>query len=449
MTFKVKSQTKGRVEMYTKKLVRAKTKRGIIERYLIIRKNEDDIIPYYSVANKYLRIFSKNNRNYAYSGNEYVRDVANFLNFLEETGHDPENYLSEVTIDDADEYMLLYCNTLLPSGNYPGDSARNRIRCSISKFLENIRDSGINENLKGHFIRRQISSSEKRGTEYEIQMSKGEKGPVYRVERECPDFFVDLFLKKAKLYKPNCWITASIQYYSGLRPSEVLNIRHESSIYGSNFSIVRNSDYQLCGVAIDLRLPSYQIPLRSDKKRDNIKRLRFQTIPPKHLKPLWNAYLTYQRMTINSVREEYGPLILQKRRSQSAVPTGAHLAYNYRNYHDDFKKICEKYVFPELLKLGGKEAMYAKKMMNSSYGPHMFRHSFSGNLVKEGAEWNEIQEYRGDSPNNPNTAAMYILKGGGVQSVVDDNSVILYKMMGNEEILKNGGIEIKDIPRSL
>ena len=437
--------------MYTQKKVKAKTKKGVVERYLIIRKDENDIIPYYSIANKYLRIFSKNNRNDAYKGKEYVSDVAKFINYLEEKGHDPEKYLSEVTIDDADEYILMYCNTLLPSGYYPGNSARIRKRHNISRFLENVRESGINDKLKGHFIRRRLPSSwkGKDRTEYEIQMSLGEKGKIYRVERECPDFFVNLFLEKAKLYKPNCWIAATFSYYAGLRPSEVLNLRHESSIYGSNFEIVRNSDYQLCGMVLDFRKPSNQIPLRSDMTYDNIKRLRFQAIPPRHLKPLWNAYLSYKKMTINWIREEQGPLILQNRRSKKAVPSGAHLGYNYRNYRDDFKIICEKYVFPELIKLGGKEAIYAKKMMNSSYGPHMFRHSFSENLVNEGARWNEIMEYRGDSPNNPDTAAMYILKGGGMQSVVDDNSAILYKMMENTEIEKGSRIEIKNIPRSL
>lgn len=437
--------------MYTQKKVKAKIKEGLVERYLIIRKDENDIIPYYSIANKYLRIFSKRNRNNSYSGKAYVSDVAKFINFLEEKGYDPEKYLSEVTIDDADEYMLLYCNTLLPSGNYPGNSARIRIRCNISKFLENIRESGINENLKSHFIRRKIAGNGnyKDRTEYEIQMAFGEKGQVNRVERTCPDFFANLVLEKAKLYKPNCWIAACFQYYGGFRPSEVCNLRHESSIYGSNFAIVRNADYQLCGIVIDLSKPGNQILLRSDGKNSGIKRLRFQSIYPPFLKPLWNAYLSYQRYTVNWVREENGPFIVQKRRTKIAVPSGAHIGYCYRNYRDDFKIICEKYVFPELIKMGGREALYAKKMMNSSYGPHMLRHFFTEELVKKGASWIEVQEYRGDSPSNPNTAALYILKGGGVQSVVDDNSAILYKMMENMETGEMNKIEIKDIPRSL
>ncbi len=437
--------------MYTQKKIKVKTKKGIVERYLIIRKDENDVIPYYSVANKFLRIFSKNKRADAYSGKAYVSDIAKFLNFLEEKGHDSEKYLSEVTIDDADEYMLLYCNTLLPSGFYPGNSARIRIRCNISRFLENIRESGINENLQSHFIKRKIfgKGNCREKTEYEIQMAFEEKGQVYRVERKCPDFFVNIFLEKAKLYKPNCWVAACFQYYGGFRPSEVCNLRHESSIYGSNFTIVRNADYQLCGIVVDLSNPSNLFQLRSDGKNSNIKRLRFQSIYPPFLKPLWNAYLSYQKLTVNWVREEKGPFIVQKRRSKIAVPSGAHVGYCYRNYRDDFKIICEKYVFPELIKNGGREAMYAKKMMNSSYGPHMLRHFFTEELVNKGASWIEIQEYRGDSPSNPNTAAMYILKGGGVQSVVDDNSTILYKMMGSTEIGEMNKIEIKNIPRSL
>ncbi len=410
-----------------------KNKQGkSLRRRLIIREEDgDETTRTYSIANKYLGIFLPGNHQYHYTGDSYVRDVASFLDYLDQKGIDVENFFDKVSIDDANDYMLDYCETLLPDGDYPGSTARIRKRKSLGTFLINIRNSGINPNLLGHFIYSSTGHQKYNGNrekiESEIIMVKEADENMYKVNRYCPSFFVDSFMKWAKITKPNAWIAANFEYYGGIRPAEACNLRHPNSEWGGNIECIIQHE-RIIGMNIDLTRQSWECPLRSDGiPVGYIKRLRNQFVLPDYLEPLYEAYYEYLNLTENCRRESYGPLIIQKRKSSTK---NVHMAYRYENYLQDFQIICEKYVFPELKAMGGEKEAFVLGMKKGFMGPHMFRHGFTCRLVEAGYPWNIIQVARGDSPNNPDTAALYTIKGGALQTIAGKvDNVITRKIL--------------------
>lgn len=105
------------------------------------------------------------------------------------------------------------------------------------------------------------------------------------------------------------------------------------------------------------------------------------------------------------------------------------MAYTYQNFYQDFKQICEKYVFPELEEMGGEPAVFVTEYRRNHYGPHMFRHGTTSELAAEGVPWFTLQEARGDSENNPETAAMYALKGGALKDITNEAAEMVKKQM--------------------
>ena len=408
-----------------------------LERQLIFHETENDLNfqknGKYSLANCYLGLYKGGNRSMSNPQYQYVLDIAAFCDYLEKKGIDVENYFNEIKIDDANEYMMDYCNTLLSNMDYPGQEARNRKRRSIARFLINIRDEGKNPYLKGHYIYRSEAKehgSKRKSVESELLIIKIGDQNILRVERECPDFFVDCFLSFAKKHKPNCWIAAIFCYLAGLRPSEACNLRHPNSEYGSNIRCVFDKG-RLIGFRIDLTKPSWQRPLRGDNVSvGNIKRLRKVLVLPDHMDELNEDYEDYLLFTTDFKRETYGPLIVQKRRSGREK---SHMAYRYRNFVDDFHYICERYVFPELIERGGKYEAFAKGLEDKKYGPHMFRFAFTGRIVEAGEPWPVVMAGRGDSPSCPETAVMYTYKSGIIKKAAeiadDDVKNQIYKQL--------------------
>lgn len=408
---------------------------GNVVRYLIVFLDERNLLTNYSVANKYIELFKGHKRRKSYNGEDYIRDIIAFLNYLGSKGINPEDYLSEITIDDANEFMSVFCSRVGKDGEPIKTGSRVRMQRNIARFLINIRDSGINEALKGHYIRNRDNG------QCEIMLIKTDSKSEKETERYCPKYFVDSFLAWAHVLKLNCWIAAVFCYLAGLRPSEACNLTHPDSIYGGNVKCTYIND-KIAGMEIDLEKEAWERPLRSDGiPVGDIKRPRPQIVLPQNVDVLHAAYQEYLFRTASMPREEYGPLIIQQRKSKIYQ---AHMAYRYINYYQDFKMICENYVWPELIAMGGEPEYYARKMMESKYGMHMFRHGFSSKLAAETEEWKKVMEARGDSPNNPDTAAMYVIKGGGMQRIVDDASEELAK-----DIKKKGDSDLPPLPRSI
>ncbi len=412
-----------------------------LNKWLIKRCEKDSLFYTYSLANKYLKTNKRRKRTRSYSGADYVRDVASFLDYLEENvGKDPEKYLSKITIDDANEFLLYFCHTLNQDGNYPGDIARIRKRNSIGRFLENLQDAGINSNLQNYYEKDEKTKRLVSNIQNELIIEMTRSKPEKPLLRACPEYFIDSFLKYSKRYKPNCWVAANFSGVTGLRPAEVLNLRHPCSEYGTNIDITRQEGI-IVAISIDIRKEEWERPLSSNNTPvGRIKRPRLVGVYPKYLKSFEDAYDTYLKMTQFYEREKQGPLIVQKRVTHK---TEKHMAYNYQNYYMDFKEVCQKYVIPELLEMGGEPEYYAKQLSNSRYGPHMFRHAFSCRLADEGAAWNIIQFYRGDK--TPDTAAGYLLNGGAFDSCILCNATFI------EEKMKEKGKEfgLPALPRSL
>ena len=367
----------------------------------------------FSVANQYLKIRESGNTGLTYSARDYVFAVIRFLNYcMEQLGlEDLENDLPNITFQMAQDYITDYCRKpKTNNGEYRGKQARlNEVKL-ITRYLINIKS--INPNLAECWLKEKNDDTGK--TKYQIKPILTSSVPSKEVNRDCEDWFAQLFLDYAYKEDIRVWFIALIQYYTGLRPSEVLNLRHPNSIYGPSIIYSVDLSGNIMDVGIDLSKEAWERPLRDDGViNGRVKKPRNAIISYKSHEIIIDAYLLILGLTRDKERQDYGPLIINNYKNKK---TGKHMAYTYDSYRIAFHKIVENYVFPKLREQGGKYEAYVNRFAGKDYGPHMFRHGFSCRFVEEGSEdWATLMALRGDK--SPESAVTYVVKGGAFKHI--------------------------------
>lgn len=404
-----------------------------IERYLIVRQNENEIMPYISIVNKYYDPHYGKIRRYEYAGKEVCSKIARFCDFLlNEKGLDPECDLGKITYEHAQEFLFFYgTHPKINSNEEPGTVSQINARNAITLFLESLKNSGINHNFASHYLRKK-EGGYRGGMLYELAIYSTKSPPKYKVIRDSPKFFIDKLLEAASWYDLDLFMLMSLQIYAGLRPSEAVNVRMTSSCYGPGIIFEYAFNGAINSICIDLSKAAINRPMRSDLIHVGyIKKPREVNVYPGYVNALFDIYTRYIAHSCNRNRESMMPLV-----TNSTTKKGFNMAFTYDNYRKRFKSLCENYVFPSLINDGGERRIYAEKLMQSKYGPHMLREYFTCRLFEAHVPWSQIMELRGDS--DPNTVVLYLLQGGALKKLTCD----IAANMG-EEILSFEDVSVK------
>ena len=383
-----------------------------IDRYLIIRQNENEIMPYVSIVNKYYDPHYGKIRRYEYAGKEVCSKIARFCDFLfNEKGLDPECDLGKITYEHAQEFLFYYgTHPKINSNEEPGIVSQINARNAITLFLLSLKNSGINHNLDSHFLRKK-EGGYKGGMLYELTIYSTKSPPKYKVIRDSPKFFVEKLLEAASWYDQDLFMLMSLQIYAGLRPGEAVNVRMTSSCYGPGIIFEYAYSGAINSICIDLSKAAINRPLRSDLVRVGyIKKPREVKVYSGYVNVLFDVYTGYIAYTCSRNREAMMPLV-----TNTTTKKGFNMAFSYDNYRKRFKSLCETYVFPALINEGGERRIYAEKLMQSKYGPHMLREYFTCRLFEAHVPWSQIMALRGDS--DPNTVVLYLLQGGALKKL--------------------------------
>ena len=313
-----------------------------------------------------------------------------------------------------EQYLLEYCDSGV------GEVSRIEMHKTLCRLY-------ALSHAKNHRERKKLYEEIYRDLDF-YHLPTGE--PDVKVYRDCPQFFVDLMLQKAKDKDICLYTILMLQICTGMRPSEVLNMRTKNSSYGAGYSEEYDDIGAIKSLTIDISKKAILQPLRSDgKKRDSIKKARKVQVFGKHrVKAAWSAIQEYLTYTQGWLREPTEPLFVnkttkelhQKNAKGSYCIIKVHMARTYRSYANDYKRLILDDVIPALSRGDMEQVGYASVLATHAFGPHMLREYFTCRLYEEGYGWLTIMDARGDK--SPQTAIIYLLKGGAVKKISIQNA---------------------------
>ena len=346
---------------------------------------------------------------------------------------------SQLLFAHAQHYLNYYAITVNDRGDNPSNKAIEEQRRYITIFLENLKDDKVCPDLEQHYLRRNISNNSRKTLwKYELIITRNSNGFSSVVYRFCPKFFVEEYLKQARLHNPELYILGALQVDAGLRPSCACNIRTMQSVYGPGYKKVLDPEGNLLALKLDLKKSPIDRPLRDDGvKVGGIKKPREVDVYPPNIHHLNQAIESYLAYTLDRKRESSGPLVVSRYRRGGEY----NRCYTYDTYIKAFHALCNTYVIPAMLAKGGAEAAYAEKLdeAGSYYGPHFFREYFTCQLVEDGMSWDLVMHFRGDK--SEESAIDYVLKGGKLQGIAMETGEVIaeYLISGGT---KNGAFRL-------
>ncbi len=233
-----------------------------------------------------------------------------------------------------------------------------------------------------------------------------------QVLRYCPDYFIESFLKWAQVKSLNCYLTTIILGGTGLRPREFFDQQCPGSEYWTNIEIIRQ-DGVIVAVEIDIRKTEGERPLRSNDTTAG--RLILVGVYQKYLDDFEKAYMEYLNRAKSFGGDEKRLILVNEKDNKK---NSKHRPYTYREYCNDFKKICKLYVIPELREMGGEAAYYAKCLSEMKYGPYIIRNTLQAFPEMEPA-WVIPQQMKGDSPDIKGAISCgFLRKDGSYESFI-------------------------------
>lgn len=407
-----------------------------------------DNITFYSLANKFLMLRKGRSVSVDTTDSNYIHTIVHFLDYLCKK----ENYFFDLrpellTFDMAQDYLDYYCTTKTFRGDEPCEAARIRTKKHLTHFLLNLKSANICPDLKEHEVA-YYEHSDFTGniiiTSYELSHYTAVNQPKVVVLRYCPDYFIDELFDQAAKNDPDLYMLMALQRYAGLRPSEACNVRTQDSSYGAGYKISYKLDgesgiYEAHSLSFDIKKKPYIRPLRTDDVYvGGIKRPREVDVYPGYVPVLSSIINDYVLFSSRRKREYTGPLVTTPTRKN-----GYNMAITYDSYRIKFNNLVEEYVIPSLINQGGLKALYAKKLKESYYGPHMLREFFTCELVRNNLGWSELMHYRGDK--GESSAVIYVLKGGVLNDSISYTEQVISKDIMSyaekEKILKETSLK--------
>lgn len=250
----------------------------------------------------------------------------------------------------------------------------------------------------------------------------GDKKEIFR---DMPNSVFNLILSYAATYYKEIFFMLVVSAFAGARPSEVCNVRQESSPLGKGLYIYKTGN-KIHKIKIDL---NEEKQLRSDHVAvGGIKKERWQKVYPKFHKNFMQAYNIHKEyLAENKFEAKFGPMFVDSRG----------MAMTYDNYYRIFVKMIDE-MKPMLVNHHDDEiSTYGHLLLQNNISPHIFRHWFSVKLVLYGEQEAGLQYWRGDK--SPQSAKNYLKNKGELAKQLAHTNEEMFEFMLNAatEIHKN------------
>ena len=226
---------------------------------------------------------------------------------------------------------------------------------------------------------------------------KAEPGHKRKLLREIPEKAAWRLVELALEHDPMIAFAIVCQILTGLRASEVMNLRQEGSPLSNTPGILpRKIGSATVGIELDL---TQEFVLRSDfVSVGGIKKERTADVYNGFVETLKDYYDIHLRiLQQHQVEPEFMPMFVNNRGK----------AMTYATYAQRVGKLVEERLMPEMLQSDDMHCvLFANQLLTHSFGPHAFRHLFTCKLLQEGLNRDDIMYFRGDT--SPESATVYL-----------------------------------------
>ena len=312
--------------------------------------------------------------------------------------------LNQITVEMVSNFLNDYGMCSLPDD----DEFTTRAKPTVDRCIEVITDFLfvlIKEKqipLKYDDLFEKKNARDKYGKAYDKKVLKFQVNYVPTVNyilRDMPNRAFDILYTHFLENHKDMIMLISNQSFAGLRPSESCNVRRVDSPLGPGI-IFDEYDGIISSIEIDLK---HEYNLRADFiPVGQIKKERVQQIPPIFINAYYQAYKLYMDyMKDKKYDKNFGPLSVNMQGN----------AVTYASYSQKFREIVRNEVIPLFLEDEDPEVVeFGRILCEYSISPHIFRHWYTVQLVLNGAELEDLMEWRGDS--SPESALVYINNKG-------------------------------------
>ena len=379
------------------------------ERFIVI-KNQYGVVIKFTGLENYSNPFTGKKQPRRTRSKHELHYICGALNSIMLEGIPTNNApsVARISIDTIFNYFDHCRTTPIKNGNLRGQQSIDKCVRAVSSFFANaaLAAGAIAvvdpTELFVETYEKAYRASNKVTMKYQpIYQEKAKVSRNKPILRDIPIGAMEMLLDVCRIHCPEIFFALTVQWTSGLRPSETLNMRRENSPLGRGLSMTMQGS-TATKIEIDLR---QEMLLRSDGKTvGKIKRERVQHVYPAFIQFFISAY-QYHLHFLQGQRYEadYAPMFIN--RSGKAM--------TYKSYLQKFQNLVRDRLRPQLLESDNPELqIFAQRLLTEKLSPHALRHFFTVALVLRGEDIAQIQHYRGDS--SPESALEYLKNKGAL-----------------------------------
>lgn len=416
--------------MYNHKLV-IQDSRLVVVKMVVIRDLNKEVVRFTRLHN-YLTI-GKNKTSVridANSGNKgyFVCRMLNYL-LVENSMKYKISRIQDITCKHLQDFMYDYSMNHEDDLRYPTQNTLDMCVYAIIDFMENYLEVHDRKRWRKKEFYKIVSKYNKKKHRYEEKkvptFDVVYNGKTKKIFRDMPNSVFNLILSYASTHYKEIFFMMVVSAFTGMRPSEVCNVRQESSPLGKGLYIYKKGN-KIQKIKFDL---NEEKQLRSDLVPvGGIKKERWQEVYHKFYRSFMEAYEIHKEYLAEQKFEtEFGPMFVDSHG----------MAMTYNNYYRIFVKMIDE-MKPMLVNHSDDEiSSYGHLLLQNNISPHIFRHWFSVKLVLYGEEVPGLQHWRGDK--SPQSAINYLKnKGELVKQLAHTNEEMFELMLdAATEIFKN------------
>lgn len=389
--------------VYNHKLVIQDSRMIIIK--LIVIKSENKEIVRFTQLHKYISIgkAKASVRIDANSGNKayFICRMLNYI-LVDNSKRYKISRIQDITCEHLEDFMYDYSMNHINDLKYPAESTVNACVYAVIDFMENYLKVHDHKRWRQKEFYNTITYHNKKKHIYEEKRVPSFKvvynGKPKTIFRDMPNSVFNLILSYAATYFKEIFFMIVMSAFTGMRPSEVCNVRQEISPLGKGLFIYKKGS-KVEKIRLDI---TEEKQLRSDLVPvGGIKKERWQEVYPRFYRSFINAYeLHKEYLSKQNFEGEFCPMFVDSHG----------MAMTYDNYYRIFKKMINE-LKPILIKNPDQEiSTYGHMLLQNNISPHIFRHWFSVKLVLYGEDIAGLQQWRGDR--SPQSANNYLKNKG-------------------------------------
>ena len=417
-----------RFAVYEKKMLTAANE--LFNERLIVLKNRYDVVVFFTRLELYTGQFKGNVKKSSMETHtkhelEYICRALNYI-FFENYSNYGVNTVCRISANMIFDFFDYYRDEPKSNGEHRSQQSIDACVSAVSNFFANVAvgckalSTIVPEDImQEEWVKANKKSEKVKKVYLPLYQKKSLQKVTRPILRDIPVKAMDKLVELSFVHEPDIAFAMICGITAGLRPSEAMNLRRDTSPLGPGILVT----YQgTTPTAVELDLQK-ELMLRSDGvSTGGIKKERIQKVYPPLIPLFLKGKWFHEQYWANKKYEaNYGPMFINR--------TGK--AMTYKTYLQKFQKLVDVHLRPALLQSDDPALhVLGQRLTTEKLSPHALRHFFTVLLVLNGEDIAQIQYFRGDS--SPESALWYLQnKGALIQSVGNAHETALSAMLNS------------------